>query len=52
MDIKKFNNNWVMVGFDLTKSKIGLPSIYYKYVTDLVDGKWVSTYMMVFKVTI
>ena len=52
MDKKKYNKNWVMVGFDLTKSKIGLPSIYYKYVTDLVDGKWVSTYMMVFKVTI
>jgi len=44
--------NWTSFGFDLPKSKIGKPSIFYKYIQTLTDGKWVPTYTLVFKLTI
>ena len=44
--------NWVSFGFDLPKSKIGKPTIFYKYVITLIEGEWVPTYTFVFKLTI
>jgi hypothetical protein len=44
--------NWTAIGFDLPKTKIGKPTIFYKYVQSLNEGKWTPTYTMVFKLTI
>tara|TARA_B110000196_G_scaffold236628_1_gene205066 strand:+ start:117 stop:731 length:615 start_codon:yes stop_codon:yes gene_type:complete len=44
--------NWTAIGFDLPKTKIGKPTIFYKYVQTLNDDKWTPTYTMVFKLMI
>ena len=49
---KSYNKNWVMVGIDLQENRYGVPSIYYKYVTDFEDNKWVPSYSLVFKITL
>ena len=49
---KSYNKNWLVFGFDLTESSQYAPTIYYKLISDLVDGKWTSTYTLIFKVTI
>ena len=49
---KSYNKNWLVFGFDLTESNQYAPTIYYKYISDLVNGKWTSTYTLIFKVTI
>jgi len=36
----------------LPKTKIGKPTIFYKYVQTLNDYKWTPTYTMVFKLTV
>ena len=47
----KYNKNWLVLGFDLTKSQYA-PTVYYKYISDLIDGKWISSYTLVFRITI
>ena len=49
---KSYNKNWLMVGIDLQENRYGVPSIYYKYVTDFEDNKWVPSYSLVFKITL
>ena len=44
--------NWIAFGFDLPKTKIGKPTIFYKYVNVKIDGKWEPSYTFVFKLTI
>jgi hypothetical protein len=44
--------NWTAFGFDLPKTKIGKPTIFYKYVNVKIDGKWEPSYTLVFKLTI
>ena len=44
--------NWTAFGFDLPKTKIGKPTIFYKYVNVKIDGKWEPSYTFVFKLTI
>ena len=41
---KSYNKNWLMVGIDLQKKRYGVPSIYYKYVTDF-DWKTSNLYV-------
>jgi hypothetical protein len=44
--------NWTAIGFDLPKTKIGKPTIFYKYVNTKIDGDWEPSYTFVFKLTI
>ena len=39
-------------GFDLSKKDKIAPTVYYKLISDYVDGKWIYTYTMVFQFTI
>tara|TARA_Y100000741_G_scaffold54823_1_gene37807 strand:+ start:6515 stop:7129 length:615 start_codon:yes stop_codon:yes gene_type:complete len=52
MEKNEYNKNWFVLGFDLSKKSNIAPTIYYKHISDYVDGKWMSTYTMVFKFTI
>ena len=52
MESNDYNKNWFVVGFDLSKVDFFSPTIYYKHISDYIDGKWVFTYTMVFKITI
>ena len=52
MEKNEYNKNWTVFGFDLNKKSFGTPSIYYKYVLDLIDNRWQSTYMLVFKLSL
>ena len=52
MEKNEYNKNWFVLGFDLSKNSNIAPTIYYKHISDYVDGKWMSTYTMVFKFTI
>ena len=52
MESNDYNKNWFVVGFDLSKVDFSSPTIYYKHISDYIDGKWVFTYTMVFKITI
>ena len=52
MEKKEYNKNWLVVGFDLSKVGFTAPTIYYKHISDYVNGKWIFSYTMVFKVTI
>jgi len=52
MEKNEYNKNWFILGFDLSKKSNIAPTIYYKHISDYVDGKWMSTYTMVFKFTI
>ena len=48
----KYNQNRFSIGFDLPKSKIGKPTIFYKNFQTLKDGEWVSSYILVIKMAI
>ena len=52
MEKNEYNKNWTVFGFDLNKKSFGTPSIYYKYVLDLIDNRWQSSYMLVFKLSL
>ncbi len=52
MEKNEYNKNWLVVGFDLSKVGFTAPTIYYKHISDYVNGKWIYSYTMVFKVTI
>ena len=52
MEKNEYNKNWFVLGFDLSKKNNIAPSVYYKHISDNVDGEWVYTYTMVFKFTI
>ena len=52
MEKNEYNKNWLVVGFDLSKVGFTAPTIYYKHISDYVNGKWIFSYTMVFKVTI
>jgi len=52
LEKNKYNKNWLVLGFDLTSSNQYAPTVYYKFISDLIDGKWISTYTLVFKITI
>ena len=52
MEKNEYNKNWFVFGFDLSKKDKIAPTVYYKHISDYVDGKWIYTYTMVFKFTI
>ena len=52
MEKNEYNKNWFVFGFDLSKKDKIAPTVYYKHISDYVDGKWINTYTMVFQFTI
>ena len=52
MEKNEYNKNWFVFGFDLLKKDKIAPTVYYKLISDYVDGKWIYTYTMVFQFTI
>ncbi len=52
MEKNEYNKNWIVVGFDLSKIGLTAPTIYYKHISDYINGAWVHTYTMVVKFNI
>ena len=52
MEKNEYNKNWFVFGVDLSKKDKIAPTVYYKLISDYVDGKWIYTYTMVFQFTI
>ncbi|GIS47802.1 MAG: hypothetical protein Ct9H90mP20_4720 [Candidatus Neomarinimicrobiota bacterium] len=51
---KKMNiiRTGLLFGFDLSKIGLTAPTIYYKHISDYINGAWVHTYTMVVKFNI